>query len=244
MGDLHRGRHGSRQGVRDLMLTNCLAALRTVQNDNASPAIHHPRSARYVMQWLSERDLLPLETVTRIDSDQFKRRFPEWSGYVAADKFSAGGPCPSALPARLRGGPPARPHTNRHRLSTSKICPRLFVQCILYSEVRTDRSHPISCRSLRTSRLHPHMRSSRLFLCGRLRFHCHSSPFVAIGRRTPGLTHKESGLMQEIAQEVSPPPPEHVARIRCHTFTVVSSALTATGLPPRQPEHVGRRLAW
>merc|ERR1739845_210684 len=36
----------------------------------------------YVLGWMSATGLLPLETVSKIDPDHFKRNFPEWGYYL------------------------------------------------------------------------------------------------------------------------------------------------------------------
>eukprot|EP00658_Telonema_sp_P-2_P079296 TRINITY_DN7620_c0_g2_i1.p1 TRINITY_DN7620_c0_g2~~TRINITY_DN7620_c0_g2_i1.p1 ORF type:complete len:424 (+),score=123.63 TRINITY_DN7620_c0_g2_i1:479-1750(+) len=47
----------------------------------------------YVMRWLSTSNIFALEHLVKIDPDFFKRKMPEWAGYVAADRESAGGHC-------------------------------------------------------------------------------------------------------------------------------------------------------
>eukprot|EP00971_Amphidinium_carterae_P291915 5794491-Amphidinium_carterae.1 len=47
----------------------------------------------YVMKWLSQQAVFPLENVVRIDPDHFKTVMPEWKGYTERDGSTAGTLC-------------------------------------------------------------------------------------------------------------------------------------------------------
>lgn len=47
----------------------------------------------YVMNYLAQRNVLPVGDIVRVDPDRFKEMMPEWKGYVARNKKSAGTMC-------------------------------------------------------------------------------------------------------------------------------------------------------
>ena len=47
----------------------------------------------FVMSWMSEAGIFPLEQIVHIDPDHFKRIMPEWDPYVARDAEQAGTQC-------------------------------------------------------------------------------------------------------------------------------------------------------
>ena len=42
------------------------------------------------IEWLSERGIFPLDNIVQIDPDKIKTSLPEWPGYVARDRLTAG----------------------------------------------------------------------------------------------------------------------------------------------------------
>ena len=47
----------------------------------------------WVMNWMSQRDILPLRRVVHVDPDRFKRLMPEWPAYMSRDPKCAGTLC-------------------------------------------------------------------------------------------------------------------------------------------------------
>ena len=47
----------------------------------------------WVMNWMSQRDILPLRRVVHVDPDRFKRLMPEWPSYMSRDPKCAGTLC-------------------------------------------------------------------------------------------------------------------------------------------------------
>jgi hypothetical protein len=47
----------------------------------------------WVMNWMSQRDILPLRRVVHVDPDRFKRLMPEWPSYMSSDAKCAGTLC-------------------------------------------------------------------------------------------------------------------------------------------------------
>mmetsp|Transcript_19485 Transcript_19485/g.67574 ORF Transcript_19485/g.67574 Transcript_19485/m.67574 type:complete len:584 (+) Transcript_19485:122-1873(+) len=47
----------------------------------------------WVMNWMSQREILPLRRIVHVDPDRFKQLMPEWPGYVRRDAASAGTRC-------------------------------------------------------------------------------------------------------------------------------------------------------
>ena len=44
----------------------------------------------WVMNWMSQRDILPLRRVVHVDPDRFKCLMPEWPSYMSRDPKCAG----------------------------------------------------------------------------------------------------------------------------------------------------------
>jgi len=42
------------------------------------------------VEWMSERGIFPLDNIVQIDPDKIKMSLPEWPGYVARDRLTAG----------------------------------------------------------------------------------------------------------------------------------------------------------
>ena len=47
----------------------------------------------WVMNWMSQNEILPLRRIVHVDPDRFKQLMPEWAGYLAADASTAGTLC-------------------------------------------------------------------------------------------------------------------------------------------------------
>ena len=47
----------------------------------------------YVMRWMSQNQVFPVESVVKIDPDHFKAAMPEWGGYLQQDRAQAGTLC-------------------------------------------------------------------------------------------------------------------------------------------------------